>query len=176
MACELTSGRLLDCKTSVGGIRTVLFMQVDDYIPTYASEVLTSITAATAYRYELQKATGSLSESISVSQENGTVFFENTLTIKLFKLTAAMRDELKLIVQNRLAVFVLDNNNSQWVVGEVNGAEITGGTSETGTALGDLNGYTLTITTQEREPMRSAATYTTTPFDNVTGLTVSPAY
>ena len=87
-----------------------------------------------------------------------------------------MRDELKLIVQNRLAVFVLDNNNSQWVVGEVNGAEITGGTSETGTALGDLNGYTLTITTQEREPMRSAATYTSTPFDNVTGLTVSPAY
>ena len=176
MACELTSGRLLDCKTSVGGIRTVLFMQVDDYIPTYASEVLTSITAATAYRYELQKATGSLSESISVSQENGTVFFENTLTIKLFKLTAAMRDELKLIVQNRLAVFVLDNNNSQWVIGEVNGAEITGGTSETGTSLADLNGYTLTITTQERENMRSAATYTTTPFDNITGLTISPAY
>ena len=176
MACELTSGRLLDCKTSVGGIRTVLFMQVDDYVPTYTSEVLTAITAATAYRYELQKATGSLSESISVSQENGTVFFENTLTIKLFKLTAAMRDELKLIVQNRLAVFVLDNNNSQWVIGEVNGAEITGGTSETGTALGDLNGYTLTITTQERENMRSAGTYTSTPFDNVTGLTVSPAY
>ena len=176
MACELSSGRLLDCKTSVGGIRTVVFMQVEDYIPTYTSEVLTAITAATGYRYELQKATGSLSESISVSQENGTVFFENTLTIKLFKLTAAMRDELKLIVQNRLAVFVLDNNNSQWVIGEVNGAEITGGTSETGTALGDLNGYTLTITTQERENMRSAGTYTTTPFDNVTGLTISPAY
>ena len=176
MACELTSGRLLDCKTSVGGIRTVLFMQVEDYVPTYTSEVLTAIAAATGYRYELQKATGSLSESISVSAENGTVFFENTLTIKLFKLTAAMRDELKLIVQNRLAVFVLDNNNSQWVIGEVNGAEITGGTSETGTSLGDLNGYTLTITTQERENMRSAGTYTTNPFDNITNLTVSPTY
>lgn len=176
MACELTAGRLLDCKTSVGGIRTVLFMQVEDYVPTYTSEVLTAIAAATGYRYELQKATGSLSEAISVSAENGTVFFENTLTIKLFKLTAAMRDELKLIVQNRLAVFVLDNNNSQWVVGEVNGAEITGGTSETGTSLGDLNGYTLTITTQEREPMRNAGTYTTNPFDNITNLTVAPAY
>ena len=71
---------------------------------------------------------------------------------------------------------ILDNNNQQWVIGEVNGAEITAGTAETGTALGDMSGYTLTITSQEKEPVRNAGTYTTNPFDNITDLTISPAY
>lgn len=176
MACELTSGRALDCKDSIGGIRTIFFMQVEDYVPTYTSNILTSVSAATAYRYELPKATGSLSEAIQVSTENGSVFYESTLSVKLFKLSAADRDEIKLLAQNRLAVMILDNNNQQWVIGEVNGAEITAGTAETGTALGDMAGYNLTITSQEKEPMRNAGTYTTNPFDNITDLTISPAY
>ena len=176
MACELTTGRTLDCKDAIGGIRTVYFMQVEDYTPTYTSDVLTAVSAATAYRYELPKATGSLSEAIQVSMENGSVFYESTLTLKLFKLSAADRDEIKLLAQNRLAVFILDNNNNQWVIGEVNGAEISAGTAETGTALGDMSGYNLTITSQEKEPVRNAGTYTTNPFDNITGLTISPAY
>ena len=176
MACELTTGRTLDCKDSIGGIRTIYFMQVEDYVPTYTSNVLTSVSAATAYRYELPKATGSLSEAIQVSTENGSVFYESTLSVKLFKLSAADRDEIKLLAQNRLAVMILDNNNQQWVIGEVNGAEITAGTAETGTALGDMSGYTLTITSQEKEPVRNAGTYTTNPFDNITDLTISPAY
>ena len=53
MACELTTGRTLDCKDAIGGIRTVFFMQVEDYVPTYTSDVLSAVTAATAYRYEL---------------------------------------------------------------------------------------------------------------------------
>jgi hypothetical protein len=176
MACELTGGRVLDCKDSIGGIRTIFLMQVEDYSPTYTANILTSITTATAYRYELPKATGSLVENIQVSTENGTIFYESTLSVKLFKLTAADRDEIKLLAQNRLAVMILDNNNNQWVIGEVNGAEITAGTSETGQSLGDTYGYTLTFTSQEREPLRNAGTYTTNPLDNITGLTVSPTY
>lgn len=176
MACELTTGRTLDCKDSIGGIRTIFLMQVEDYTPTYTADVLTSVATATAYRYELPKATGSLSEAIQVSTENGTIFYESTLTVKLHKLSAADRDEIKLLAQNRLTVMILDNNNQQWVIGEVNGAEITAGTAETGMNLGDMSGYNLTFTSQEKNPLRNAATYTTNPLDNITGLTISPSY
>ena len=176
MACDLTSGRLLDCKDSVGGIRSILLMPLDDYAPTYTATVLSAVTAATGYRYDLPKATGSYSEAITVSTENGTVFYEDTLTIKLHRLDNAMRDELKLIAQNRLVCFILDNNNNQWAMGEVLGAELTAGTANTGTALGDAYAYDLTFMSQERDPMRNAGAYTTTPWDNITGLTVSPAY
>ena len=176
MACDLTAGRLLDCKDAVGGIRSVLFLEVADYTPTYTGNILTQVAAATAYRYELPKGTGSLSEAITVSTENGTIFYEDTLTVKLHKLSAADRDEIKLLAQNRLVCFVLDNNNNQWAIGEVNGADLTAGTAATGTAYGDMSGYEMTFTSQEAEPMRNCGTYTTTPFDNVTGLAISPAY
>lgn len=170
MACDLTAGRLLDCKDAVGGIRSVLFLEVADYTPTYSGNILDSVAAATAYRYELPKGTGSLSEAITVSTENGSLFFEDTLTVKLHKLSAADRDEIKLLAQNRLVCFVLDNNNDQWAIGEVNGADLTAGTAATGAAYGDMSGYEMTFTSQEAEPMRNCGTYTTTPFDNVTGL------
>ena len=176
MSCELNSGRLLDCKDSVGGIRSILLMELADYSPTYTGTVLSAVTAATGWRYDLPKSNGSYSEGITVSSENGTVFYEDTLTIKLHRLDNAMRDELKLIAQNRLVCFILDNNNNQWAMGEVLGAELTAGTSATGTALGDTYGYDLTFMSQEREPMRNCGTFTTTPWDNVTGLAVSPAY
>lgn len=176
MACDLTAGRLLDCKDAVGGIRSVLFLEVADYTPTYTGNILTSVAAATAYRYELPKGTGSLSEAITVSTEAGSIFYEDTLTVKLHKLSAADRDEIKLLAQNRLVCFVLDNNNNQWAIGEVNGADLTAGTASTGAAYGDMSGYEMTFTSQEAEPMRNAGTYTATPFDNITNLTVSPAY
>jgi len=174
--CDLTTGRLLDCKDSVGGIRSILLLPLTDYTPTYTGTILSAVTAATAFRYDLPKSTGLFSEGITISTENGTVFYEDTLTIKLHKLDNAMRDELKLIAQTRMVCFVLDNNNNQWAMGEVLGAELTAATSATGTSLGDMYGYELTIMSQEREPMRNAGTYTTNPWDNVTGLTVSPAY
>ncbi len=176
MACDLTAGRLLDCKDSVGGIRSILLMELTNYSPTYTGTVLTTVAAATGWRYDLPKSTGSYSEGITVSSENGTVFYEDTLTIKLHRLDNAMRDELKLIAQNRLVCFILDNNNNQWAMGEVLGAELTAGTSATGQSLGDSYGYDLTFMSQEREPMRNCGTFTTTPWDNVTGLTVAPAY
>ena len=161
MGCDLTAGRLLDCKNSVGGIRSILLMELADYEPTYTGTVLTQVAAATAWRYDLPKSTGNFSENITISTENGTVFYEDTLTIKLHRLDNAMRDELKLIAQNRMVCFVLDNNDNQWCMGEVLGAELTAGTSATGTSLGDAYGYDLTIMSQEREPMRNAGAYTT---------------
>lgn len=176
MACDLTAGRLLDCKDSVGGIRSILLMPLTDYTPTYTATVLTSVATSTGYRYDLPKATGLFSEGITVSSENGTCFYEDTLTIKLHRLDNAMRNELVNIAQTRMVCFILDNNNNQWAMGEVLGAELTAGTAATGTSLGDAYGYDLTIMSQEREPMRNCGAYTTNPWDNLTGLTVSPAY
>lgn len=176
MACDLTAGRLLDCKDSVGGIRSILLMPLTDYTPTYTATVLTSVATSTGYRYDLPKSTGLFSEGITISSENGTVFYEDTLTIKLHRLDNAMRNELVNIAQTRMVCFILDNNNNQWAMGEVLGAELTAGTAATGTSLGDAYGYDLTIMSQEREPMRNCGAYTTNPWDNLTGLTVSPAY
>ena len=42
-----------------------------------------------------------------------------------------------------------------WLVGYENGLELNAGTSATGTAFGDLSGYSLTLSGMEKEPMVS---------------------
>ena len=53
----------------------------------------------------------------------------------------------KLIV-GRAHAFIEDNNGNYLAVGMTRGTNVTG-TISTGVALGDLNGYSLTITAQE---------------------------
>ena len=67
-------------------------------------------------------------------------------------MTAAKRNEILLVARNRnLKVIFEDNNGKYWLMGLTRGAVVSAGTSVTGTAVGDLNGYTLTLTAQEPE-------------------------
>ena len=52
----------------------------------------------------------------------------------------------------RPQVVVLDYNDNAFLMGAKHGAEVTGGTIVTGAAMGDLSGYTLTLTAQEVKP------------------------
>ncbi len=182
MACELTKGRSLDCKTSTGGIKAVYFAQHEDLVLTPAvnsySGTITDIEFAsgatsTLFKYVLPRQTGSFTETITGSAENGTVFYEPSVTIMLHALSAADQNEIKLLAQNRLVVFVELNqrlatggNNVILCLGAENGLELTTGTASSGTALGDMNGYSVTFAGAERYPVSVVADYTTAPFDN----------
>jgi hypothetical protein len=45
-------------------------------------------------------------------------------------------------------------------------------TTSTGTAKGDLNGYTITFTAEEANKAYRLESYTSLPFDNYGGITV----
>jgi len=92
MPCALTQGYVLDCKDSLGGMTEVLFIaKADVTATTEASGVITAITKAAGkrfYKYELVKETANFVENINASVENGTVFYQQELTIVLNKLQA----------------------------------------------------------------------------------------
>ncbi|MGV3596686.1 MAG: hypothetical protein ACO1PI_02395 [Bacteroidota bacterium] len=87
MACALTTGFTLDCRQSNGGIEAVYFTEIANKATlTAASVVITAFTLAATkkfFKYELRKKTGQLEQNIQVNNENGTVFYEQTLTVKL---------------------------------------------------------------------------------------------
>lgn len=121
---------------------------------TEASGIVSAITKAAGkvfYKYELVKNTGSLTETITTSVENGTVFYAQELSIVLNKLQANTRNEILLLAQSTLMVVVQDANDKYWLLGRFTGLDVTGGTSATGTAQGDRNGYTLTFTGGEKQ-------------------------
>lgn len=157
MACALTQGYTLDCKDSLGGITEVFFIESKNITPngvTQASGLVTAVVkqASKVFRkYELVPATSSLTENITASVQNGTVFYAQELSIILNKLQTNTRNEILLLAQNTLVAVVGDNNGKYWLIGKVQGLDLTGGNGATGTAQGDRSGYTLTFSASERE-------------------------
>ncbi len=49
---------------------------------------------------------------------------------------------------------------------------MNGGNGSTGAAKGDLNGYTLTLVSEDKYRAPRLESYTTVPFDNFAGITV----
>ena len=160
MACNfISAGRALACKDSVGGIKAVIFLPNDgtDKIVSNSTDdttgaidgLVSDVTGA--YKYEL-KGTSSLEETITASADNGTVFYEQALNLTLPKLSATDTKEIKLLATSRPQIIVQDYNDNYMVVGLENGADVSGGTIVTGTAMGDMSGYTLVFSGMETSP------------------------
>jgi len=151
MACDLTGGRLRPCKDAVGGIKKVHFVDFGDLgTLTYGTaDEITDMTGTFEYHTYDVKGNSSLETNITSSMENGTTFFEQVVNLTLHKLTKEDNKELKLMAFGRPHVFVETFDGKLLLVGREHGAEVTGGTAVTGTAMGDLQGYTLTLTANE---------------------------
>ena len=176
MACTaLTKGRGLDCNRISGGIKFIYFAVYDQVtsIPQTAGEV-TDIEMGTdvLYRYTTPLGVASLSESITGSKENGTIFYTPTLNVILNRLTKEDQNQIKLLGQTKLICFaelnatLASGNNVIVALGVTNGMELNAGTMDSGAAFGDRNGYTLTFDGMENLPFPMVADYTTDPFDN----------
>lgn len=157
MSCnaEITRGFTLDCRDSIGGIRSIMVAElsaVEDY--TVSDGEVTAITLADGknfHKYELRKQTGDFTETIENNDETGTLYFEQELNFQLTRMEAAKRNEIFLVAKADVVVIVEDRNGKYWLLGAINGL-ILSGNSTSGTAMGDLNGYELTFTGQEEEP------------------------
>jgi hypothetical protein len=161
MACDISLGRLEPCKDSTGGLKAVYFVNWTDRTPiTYGTGANTDAieevadndgSPPTAYRYEL-KGNSSFTQTITSSRENGTTFFQQELALTLKKLSITDNKQIKLLAYGRPMVIVEDNNGNLFLCGTEHGMDVTGGTIVTGAAMGDLSGYTLTLTGMEPVP------------------------
>ena len=62
-------------------------------------------------------------------------------------------NQIKILSQNdQIEIVAIDQNNTFYYLGQVNGMYLSGGDASTGTAYGDRNGFTLTFTGQENTP------------------------
>ena len=156
MACDITLGRLEPCKDAVGGLKAAYFVNWGDatgytYNATNTDVIDTVTGTPSAYKYEL-KGTNSFDQTITSSRENGTTFFDQSLKLQLKNMTAASHKQIKLLAYGRPQVIVEDNNGNLFYCGLEHGMDVVGGTIVSGTAMGDLSGYTLELKGMERVP------------------------
>lgn len=152
----LTSGICRGCRDNVGGIKKIYVADITSVtfpITTY-NGVVTNITLDDADWYVLQpnKYSSSWTENINVSVENGTLGYEQVVTAVFGKNDQTLRDVISELAKGDLMLIIVDNNNVMWLIGsEDNGAYVSGGNSASGTALTDLNGWTVNFTCMARE-------------------------
>jgi len=158
MACTISSGRVVDCADSVGGIQRVLIASEFKEMPTQSDwavtgDTVTAIAAQTFYTFELRPELSSLTVNYAADKASGTTFFEQVLSCTFQKLDVTDVADIKAICQGRPNIWVLDNMNKCWLIGAMYGCNVTGGNIQTGTAFGDMNGFTIDFTAKETNPI-----------------------
>jgi len=178
MACGvLTRGRGLDCNRISGGVKKIFFSVYDEdvsytYDGTHPLEIdAIDWNATTIYEYVMPLGVASVTDTITGSRENGTIFYTPTVNIILNRLTKEDQNEIKLMGATKVRIFAqlnaqLSNGHDVFIaLGMANGMELNAGTMDSGAAFGDRNGYTLTFDGLEALPFAMLEDYTTTPWD-----------
>ena len=192
MACNLTLGRKVDCKDSIGGLKMIYIL------PNFCSNIEASATIAnlemtdadfadwdtfgdptsskqTLLQYDLRPDLSSMTVNITSDPATGTTFFNQTLSITLQKINHDSTNQLRLAAYNRSQIFVRDSMDNIFLLGMNGGVNVTGGTMVTGAAKGELSGYTVEFSADEKLPpiqVQPTAGPSTTnyPWDNLTDV------
>ena len=165
MACDISNGRIEQCKDSVSGLKAIYIINYDklnsdsvDYLttPVGSEDVIdtwTPIDTATAlnlYKYELKSTANSFNTTINTSRDNGTTFFEQTLVMNLKRQDAATTKNVKLLAYGRPRIVVRTMTDQFFLMGLDQGADMNAGTIASGSSLDSFNGYEgLTFVAQE---------------------------
>jgi hypothetical protein len=163
MSCYISSGEVLGCSDGIGGIKKIYIVggagSFDGGVTGYTYDVngaitgATSTTGTTIYGFELKRNTSSLSQNTTKNFENGTIYWEQVLTAVFYKYDQDKRNQLKILGQNdQLQIIAVDQNDTQYWLGQTNGMYLSGGSAATGTAYGDRNGFEMIFTGQEPQP------------------------
>lgn len=164
-SCLLTTARTGSCTDTQGGLDYIEFADFGTlgditYDSGSLSDNITDMSGSTDfYKYELNSTANNYVENITSDEDAGTTYYEQVLTLSLKKLDAVSHKELKLVTYGRPHVKITDKNGNKFIMGLIYGAKVTAGTIQTGGAMGDFNGYNLTLTAKEE---KSANFYTGT--------------
>lgn len=158
MSCDISNGVAEPCKSAVGGLDAIYIINYGDYTSTDLTydgtntDMINDINGVSnVYKFEL-KGANSFEQTITSSRDNGTTFVEQTLTVNLKQQSAAKTKLVKLLSYGRPHIIVRTRANQYFLAGLERGMDLTTGVISNGTAMGDMNGYTLTFTGQENIP------------------------
>jgi hypothetical protein len=153
-SCLVQEGWNLGCNV-VGGVKRA-------WVGTWSAEstyqydidnIITGVTSGiTVYEIEMDIEFGSFVSNGAFSRENGSVFYETLVGFKFVHLTAELRNLINAIGRAPLVCIVESNSGEFYYCGVSSAGRASEGIAQTGQALGDHNGATLTISFKDAYP------------------------
>jgi hypothetical protein len=159
MPCILDNGYNLGCNT-IGGIEDVWIGTYDPEVTyddtTDPDGIITLLVdnpnAVDCYNFQQDIEFAGLEQTGTFSRENGTVFYESVLSLKFIHLDANLRNLIKALGKAPIFAVVKSNQGDYYILGVESAGRATEGASSLGTAMGDMNGSTLSFTFKSIDP------------------------
>ena len=159
MACDISSGRTVKCKT-VGGAKNIYFI---NYISDFRNDITTIgvpfningiSPTPTAYKFEL-RGSQSMTTNNDSTRDNGTNFYSSTGTFKLGNVDTAADSLLYTLSNGTPHLLVEGFDGMLYLYGVGNGCDVSVNRNM-GATMGDGTNYELTVTALEIHPAYDA--------------------
>ena len=153
--CNTIRGLVLDtCSPNIGGIKNVWLADYMENAATISGEGTDKLTdgSVTAFadtvewkKYGMRKNTASMTSTLNNSTD-GASYVTTELAMVFSRMEAQKRISIQALAIGQCMAAVEDSNGVMWFLGADAPLTATAGAGETGTAKGDANRYTLTLT------------------------------
>lgn len=155
MPCAITGGYTIDCRESVGGIQTLWVLEKSNVTSyTESSGTVTAITlpsGVTFYKIEVPRGTAFATNTVTASQENGTVFYTHGIDFPINSRSASVRNLISVLAKNKCVFITLEGDQQYRMYGAKFGLFMDSAEAGSGSALGDRNGYMCKFSSNETE-------------------------
>jgi len=142
------------CTNGKGGIKSVLLFPLGNIATSNITlnEVTTLTVTGETFLYKLKSNLSSYTAPIKVDKNNGTLFYEQSLSMILASDNKELRSEIHLLAQNEVVCLVENADGSIVALGFGEGLQIADANEYTsGVLKGDRRGHTLVLNGMENE-------------------------
>lgn len=151
MACSTVKQFTYDsCQANLGGIKKVWLA---DYVENAATlggtegeeRIESFAEGVTWVEYPMRKNVASMTTTLNTSTD-GAVYFTTELSMVFSKMESQKRMAIMALAIGECMALIEDSNGHMWFLGKDYPLTASAGTGETGTAKGDRNAYSITLT------------------------------
>lgn len=142
-----------------------------------ADREITDLPTATLYRIEGLRNSMGATDNVTSNIDLGTQVFNQQAFVKISDIDADKHLEiLGKYSKTKLVVFVQLANDKIVCLGREKGCYMSQGNAQSGLTTADFIGYDLIFTAEEPNQAPFCQAFTTQPFDNYAGITVTPDF
>ena len=121
--------------------------------------------------FQFRKNSSSMDTEMTVN-DNGSHYYTNSATCTFAKIENSKRLALQSVASGECSMIIVDSNNQTWLIGAENPVSLTTLSGSTGTAIGDSNQYSVTLSAEEPTmPILIEADQAQTIINTLTGVT-----
>ena len=152
--------------------------QAQDVLDADGNKIIEAVSGATLksgadkwVEFQFRKNSSSMDTEMTLN-DNGSHYYTNSATCTFAKIENSKRISLEAVASGECSMIIVDSNNQTWLIGSENPVSLTTLTGSTGTAIGDSNQYSVTLSAEEPTmPILIESDQAQTIINTLTGVT-----